>query len=424
MGFAPQRVGIACSALPHGAIGIAGAGLHLLGHGLAALAQGLQRAALGVHGLAAPLLTLAQLAFGLLHGALGVLQVLVALHAQFFHAALQLVEALAQGLLPLLQGLLAIIVGAVLILVAVVLIALLALLAGLPLLHALLAAILLALRLIAALLLFFVAEGVIAQLLLVAGHLVEFVQRLVHLAGHGVRAPLALGGPQIFEQVLQLLHHLLGFGHLPVAHHLLDAVEHGLEILRGDGAGIVIVGAALGLLIAPLALGLLGQFVQELVQRRPHLVHQFADLVLGRAPVEGVAQVLLGGAQIPLGVAEAAILDAQRHLPHEIGHPQQIRILAGAGQTIGDVMEAQIDPGGDAELVGGDHQALDGGEHTALGVRRQHQIAPLLHQRPRQRLHEWPLGKGDLHRVAQALVAALVLGREGHGHNGSRPGMF
>ena len=118
-------------------------------------------------------------------------------------------------------------------LLAFALLALLALLTALAAL-ALLALTLLALALLAALHapLLALAERLVAQLLLLAGHVVHVLHGAVHLArqriGHAAVRPRGL---QVLEDVAQLVEEALRLGDVAAAHHLLHLVEHAVEVV-------------------------------------------------------------------------------------------------------------------------------------------------------------------------------------------------
>src|SRR3984957_15962720 len=214
--FAPvqrpsQRIAlIAAALLPAGAIAgtvalaVAIALLHRFRKALGALAQRLQRLALRVH---RPIgVTLAQPAAGIAHRAVGLAEAVLAV------AIVSLFVLLA--LLTLLALLAALALLALLALPETALGKLLlqflqpvaqALLILLQIAHALVALLLaagaVAPRILALL------EGLVAQLLLLADHVAEFVQRLFHVAVAGLSGLRHL---QVFQHFLQLFEQLLG----------------------------------------------------------------------------------------------------------------------------------------------------------------------------------------------------------------------
>ena len=152
------------------------------------------------------------------------------------------------------------------------------------------------------------AEGVVEQLLLARDDVAELVHHLAHalalaLIGHAARL-------QTVEQVAQLAQHLLGHVAVARARHVLEVLQHLVEILRRHH---LVAAGALRLLL--LTFGLLAQLLEELRQRLPQLLHQALDLLVGGALLDGLGQALLGGLQRTLGVGEIAVLDAQRDVP-------------------------------------------------------------------------------------------------------------
>ena len=129
------------------------------------------------------------------------------------------------------------------------------------------------------------------------------------------------GHLQVLQHLLQLLQHaargLLGAG----ARHLLELVDHAAQVLRPQLAGVGIEGT--GELLRVLA-QLLGQRLQELVERRAQLVGELLELLVGRAALQCLAQRFLGGAQGLLGIRHAAVLEMDRHVPHARDHVAQL----------------------------------------------------------------------------------------------------
>ena len=166
--------------------------------------------------------------------------------------------------------------------------------------------------LIAALLLA-LPERLVAQILLLADHVAELVERRHHVVVHVVAARLA--GPrhlQVLQHLLQLveqlLRRILGAG----ARELLEPVDHALEILRPQHAGIAVERARelLGILAQ-----LLGQRLHELVERGAQIVGELFDLLVGRAALQRLAQRLLRLAQRGFGIGElpSSIITAMPH---------------------------------------------------------------------------------------------------------------
>ena len=80
-----------------------------------------------------------------------------------------------------------------------------------------------------------------------------------------------------------------------------------------------------------LALHALGELAQELVHRLAQLVGQALDLLVRGAAVHRLAQAVLRGAQLPLGIGEVAVLDLQRHRPQPVGDLGQILVGLAPG---------------------------------------------------------------------------------------------
>jgi hypothetical protein len=152
-------------------------------------------------------------------------------------------------------------------------------------------------------------EGLVAQLLLLPGHAVEILHGPVHLPGHGVAHPaVGLGGLEVLQDVAQLLQEALRLRGVPALHHLLDLLQHAVEIVGGDGlAGLLLVLRLLPVLLL-VALHPLGELAQELVHRLAQLLGELPHLVRVGVALQGLPQPLLGGAQVPLGVGEPAVL--------------------------------------------------------------------------------------------------------------------
>src|SRR5260370_2538690 len=285
-----ERIGVLLRARRAVATGLSGTApgplLHLLGHTLGALAQGFERAALGVD--RAVGILLAERALGVAHGlfraaerivhALALLPLLALLTLLALLAELaapvqllqELPELAAQRLLVLLQ---------IPELVVLLLLALLALLSALAALLALAAARLLALP-----------EGAVAQLLLLVDHVAELVERrhVVVLRAAGLRHL------QVLEHRLQFLQQLprriLGAR----TRQILDPVEQVLQVLRAEHAR---VGVERTRELLRIVLELLGERLQELVERRAQLLGQLLDLLVVVAALERLAQRYLRCAQ-------------------------------------------------------------------------------------------------------------------------------
>src|SRR5262249_38879711 len=303
------RVGASLS----GAAGLAGTRplllLHHLGEALRALAHGVERATLRIDG--AVRIAFAQRAFGFAHGLAGA--------AELVHLALALALLLALLTLPrlllsllallvlaepalaqLLQKLLQLLLQRLLILLQLAeLLALVALLALLPLLLLTLLAALPTLLALLATLVLALTEGFVAQLLLLADHVAEFVERRHHVVAVVAVHLAGTCGLQVLQDRLQLLEQAAGRVLGARARQVLDAVGHLAQILGPDLAGVAVERARE--LLRVLA-HLLGERLHELVERGAQLVGEAFDLLVGGAAFECLPQVLLRLAQRRLGI--------------------------------------------------------------------------------------------------------------------------
>src|SRR5207247_3575899 len=274
--------------------------LHRLRETLGALAQRIQRAALRIH--RAIGVALAELAAGIAHRGIGFAEAILALallrvavlpllpllplltllaalalsHAALGKLLLQLLEPVAQAFLILLQ-------------IAHALIALLAAHAITPRILALL-------------------EGLVAQLLLLADHVAKFVQRLLHVA-------VALAGLrhlQVFQHLLQLFEQLPGGILVAGARQPLHALDHVVEILLAQHAGI---GIERPRQLLGIVAQLLGELAHEIIQRGAQVLGELLDLFVAGAAFERLLERLLRGTQGLVHIGDVAILDDDRKRP-------------------------------------------------------------------------------------------------------------
>ena len=317
---------------------------------------------------------------------LALLAALALPHAALGQFLLQLLEPVAQALLILLQ-------------VAHALVALLAALAVAP-------------RILAFLV------GLVAQLLLLADHVAELVQRLLHVAVAGLAGLRHL---QVFQHLLQLLEQLLGRILVAGARQALHAVDHVLEILLAQHLGIGIERPRQLLRIVAL---LFGELAHEIVQRRAQVFGELLDLLVAGAALQRLLERLLGGPQRLVDVGDIAVLDGDGERPQRGDDLAQSGIGAGGLQLPRHAVETEILAGLGREQMRRDHQRIERGIDLPdlIGVERQN--AALLDQRPRQRLGEQPLRKPHVERLALALIAGLILRRQGQGDVGAGIGIF
>src|SRR5207253_4714201 len=92
-----------------------------------------------------------------------------------------------------------------------------------------------------------------------------------------------------------------------------------------------------------LALHALGELAQKLVHGLPELVGQALDLLVGGAAVEGLAQAVLSGAELALGIGEVAVLDLQRHGPEPLRDLEEVGVGLRGPQPLGADLEAEED---------------------------------------------------------------------------------
>lgn len=180
-------------------------------------------------------------------------------------------------------------------------------------------------------------EGLVHQFLLAPDDVGEFFQRLRHALLLGVL--LHLARTQAFEHVAQFAEKLLRLVAGPGPGHVLDGVEHLVEVLRGDRLEVLHVrqfGDVAGVLHPP------GHFLHELVQRLAQFLHQAGNLLIGRVALERLLQGFLGCAQVPRDVRQVAILDEKRHLPEHVHDRTQRVVVTGQPQPVGGRAQPQV----------------------------------------------------------------------------------
>ena len=289
------------------ALAFAVALLHGIGQVLRPLAQGIERLSLRIDrtvgiafaelaagiahrviGGAKPILVVAGLRVAVLTWLLALLTVLTALvwsHAALGQIFLQFLQPVAQALLVLLE-------------IAHGLIALLAALAVAPRILALL-------------------ERLVAQLLLLADHVAELVQRLLHVVIAGLAG---LGELQALQHLLQLIEQLLRRVLVAGARQPLQAVEHVVEVLLTHDLGVGIERPGQGLRIVA---KLLGQLAHEVIERRAQILGELPDFLVAGAALEGLLERVLGRTKRLVDIGDVAILDRDRERPqarHRLAH--------------------------------------------------------------------------------------------------------
>ena len=127
--------------------------------------------------------------------------------------------------------------------------------------------------------------------------------------------------------------------------------------------------------VAHVALGGVAQFLG-----------QVADLLVARAALQRLAQPLLGGAQIALGLRGVAVFDLNRHRPQQIGDLDEIGIAARRREPRLRGAQAEIHAGGRLEESGAMSRAsIALARRGAIVVGIEDQAASLLDQRARER---------------------------------------
>ena len=170
-----------------------------------------------------------------------------------------------------------------------------------------------------------------------------------------------------------------------------------------------------------LALHALGELAQELVHRLPELVGQALDLLVGGAALERLAQPLLGGAQLALGVGEVAVLDLERHRPEPFGDLEEVGVALCRAQALGGDAQAHEHAPLRREALRLDEERVERRLDAPAVVGIEHDRAPLLDERAGERLGEGPLRQREIDRLAASLLLGLVLGDEGQLHPARRP---
>ena len=143
-------------------------------------------------------------------------------------------------------------------------------------------------------------EGAIAQLLLLADHISELVERGHHVVvAVTVHLLAGTGHLQVLQHLLQVLQHPARRIFGPGARHLFEPVDHIAQILRAQLAciGIERTGELLRILAQ-----LLRQRLQELVEGRAQLIGEFLDFLVAGAALKRLPQRFFSRAQGLLGI--------------------------------------------------------------------------------------------------------------------------
>ncbi len=269
------------------------------------------------------------------------------------------------------------------------------------------------LTLLALLPLALLSEGIVEKLLLPPDDLAELVHHLAHalalpLVGHAARL-------QAVEEVAQLAQHLLRRVLVAGPRHVLQVLEHLVEIAARHHLTV-----AIHPLHRRLVLRLLLQLVEELRERLPQLLHEPLDLLVRGAVLERLRQTLLRLAQRTFRVGEIAVLDAQGDIPQLCHHAA----VAGPAVVTHEPPVGRADAEVDLQIVdeafGFEGQRLQRLRDIETVARIFHEMPALLDDGARQRLAELPLGQHHFERLAAPRLAREILGDEGkfHGHAG------
>ena len=261
-------------------------------------------------------------------------------------------------------------------------------------------------------------EGLVAQLLLLADHVAELVQRLLHVAVAGLAGLRHL---QVFQHLLQLFEQLPGRILVAGARQPLHAVDHVLEILLAQHLG---VGIERPRQLLRIVAQLFGELAQEIVQRRAQILGELLDLLVAGAAFQRLLERLLRGAQRLVDVGDVAVLDGDGERPQAGDDLAHGVVGAGGLQLPRDAVEAEIMAGFRREQFRRDHQRIERGIDLRVLVGVERQNAALLDQRPRQRFGEQPLRQPHVERLALALIAGLVLCRQRQRDVGAGIGIF
>src|SRR5690606_26999087 len=184
------------------------------------------------------------------------------------------------------------------------------------------------------------AEGVVIELLLPADDVPHLVHHLNHLLPLLALLAHHAAGLQGLHQLAELVEHLLRHLAGALAGHVFQLIEHSLEILRPHHlVGIEALGH-----LHLLALGLLRKLLQELCHGLPQLLHEPRDLLVGRAFLQSLGELVLDFAQTPLGIGQCAtVLDAQCDVPQLLDGTAHRISRAVARQPVIDGPQAQVD---------------------------------------------------------------------------------
>ena len=267
------------------------------------------------------------------------------------------------------------------------------------------------------------AVGVIHQTLLLADQVAELIEHLHHLLAAAVLLLLLVAaghaaGLQAVEHVAELGEHLLRHLAGALGGHLLELLEHLVEVLGPhELAGVR------RHLLGRHALGLLLELLQELVEGLAELLHELLDFLVRGAAFESLGEFLLEFAQALFGGRQpAAVLDPQRKVPELVdGGGDRLALHAAAVEAVIDGAQAEVDGLVIDELVRRDGERVEGLEDQRAIARIEDEAAALLDQGAREGIEEKAFGEDDLLRLRHADVAGVVLGDQRHAHGETGP---
>ena len=225
------------------------------------------------------------------------------------------------------------------------------------------------------------AVGFVEQLLLALDHLLQLVQHLLAL----LHLAVLLADLQVFEKLLHLRQHLLRGLARARLDHVLHAVQHLLQILALDGHGVLVHG--LHGLIGHL-LHLLGERVEIVVEGLAKLVHQARQLLVAGIVGQRLLERLLQFAQLAAGERQAAVLEVERSLPHQLQNLVDRGLVLAEHQPRGHGAQGHEHRGIVLEALRHVAEAVHRGRDPFALIRLIREQAALLDDRTRDRMGE------------------------------------
>ena len=363
-------------------------------------------------------LAVAERLLGLAHLAAGVAETLVRLHAHAFQALTELVQVLLQlalALLKLLQRLGEFLWRHRLALAAVLRPAVLALL----LLLAIVAERIFAVVAVLPALLLVEPVGLVHHLLLAAHDLAQLVHLLAHLARFAVLLLAAAAGLQVVHHVFQFRQQLLRLVAIAGFRQVLDLVHHLVEIALAQF--LRAVRHLHGVLLVRMALG---EFAQEILHRLAQFLHRLVDVLVTRAVLQQVLQVLLGLTQALLRRRQVAFLDAERDVPEVAHHVAQLVVALGQLQSAARAHDGEIVRHVVERVLGTQRDGVHQREHALLGVGVERQQSAILDDGARQRIGKRTLRQRERLGFTPCHLAGAVGGLQRQPDAAAGPDVF